>query len=163
MTTRARIFYLLKNRIKSDNKHPTFIRLFKIRFHNPSFDLLAWPGSSLPGVYPQPPSLTDFSLRDLCTSCFRGLFVLIFPPVAISHSPSWAHISLLFSICRLFAVLLRDSPVLLNSFQPIISRTSRQNLRPQLFEAQNQNEETRQWKEYLAGWVSISFWVSSTV
>ena len=37
MTTRARAFYLLKNRKKIgklDNGHPTFIRLFKIRFHS---------------------------------------------------------------------------------------------------------------------------------
>ena len=40
MTTRARAFFLLKNR-RNDLKrlgHPTFIRLSKIRFHNPSFD-----------------------------------------------------------------------------------------------------------------------------
>ena len=36
MTTRARAFYLLKNRIKSEVGHPTFIRLFKIRFHSSS-------------------------------------------------------------------------------------------------------------------------------
>ena len=37
MTTRARAFYLLKNRKKIgklDNGHPTFIRIFKIRFHS---------------------------------------------------------------------------------------------------------------------------------
>ena len=44
MTTRARAFFLLKNR-RNDLKrlgHPTFIRLSKIRFHNPSFDTVVW-------------------------------------------------------------------------------------------------------------------------
>ena len=42
MTTRARAFYLLKKSDKNDLKrlgHPTFIRLFKIRFHSSSVDI----------------------------------------------------------------------------------------------------------------------------